>query len=152
MRRPFLWLTAAGLIGALSAQALQTWLRPAPAHAGTALGRLTQGADGTVVVSARNTTLTLAPDGTVRVTSPERLILGAADDVKIEFYRVTIDASSEFKVETSDVVIDTSDFTLEGNDIEIGESNSDIKLADGSSPLCLNDGDQIVKSDRVKAR
>jgi len=152
MRRPFLYLVGAGLVGALGAQALQTWLRPTPAYAGTASGRLTQNDDGSMVISARNTTLTLTPDGTVRVTSPEQLIIGAADDVKIEGYRVTIDASSELKVETSDVTIDTNDFSLEGNHIEIGESNSDIKLADGDNPICLNDDGAVVKSDRVKSR
>ncbi len=152
MRRPLLWLAAAGLAGALGSQALQTWLRPTPAYAGTALGRMVEREDGSVVISARDTTLTLSPDGTVRVTSPAKLIIGAADDVKIEGYRVTIDASSELKVETSDVNIDTSAFKLEGNHIEIGESSSDIKLADGDDPICLNDDGEVVKSQRVKSR
>jgi hypothetical protein len=88
----------------------------------------------------------------VRVSAPEQLIIGAADDVKIEGYRVTIDASSELNVETSDVNIDTNDFVLEGSHIEIGESNSDIRLADGSDPICINDDGEVIKSDRVKAR
>jgi hypothetical protein len=110
-------------------------------------------ADGSVVVSARDTTLTLTPDGTVRVTSPERLVIGGPnEDLKIEGSRVTIDASSEFKVETSKVYLDTYDYKLEGNHIQIGESSSDIKLADGSDPICVNDDGEIVKSERVKSR
>jgi hypothetical protein len=152
MRRQFLWLVAAGLVGALGAQALQACLRPTPAFAGTTVGRLTQNDDGSMVISARNATLTLTPDGIVRVTAPEKVIIGTADDVKIEGYRVTIDASSELKVETSDVNIDVSDFKLDSNHIEIGDSSSDIKLADGDNPICLNDDGAVVKSDRVKSR
>jgi len=153
MKHQFLLLAIAAVLGAVGAQALQTWLQPTPAYAGSALSRLTPGDDGSIVVSARNTTLVLTPDGTVRVTAPENVIIGAAnDDVKIEGYRVTIDASSELKVETSTAYLDTYDFKLEGNHIKIGESSSDIKLADGSDPICINDDDKIVKSERVKSR
>ena len=153
MKRQLAFLAVASLVGALGALAIQTWLQPTPAYAGTALNRLTQQPDGSLVISARNTTLVLTPDGTVRVTSPERLVVGGPnEDLKIEGSRVTIDASSELKVETSDVNIDTNDFHLEGSHIEIGEYNSDIKLADGSDPICINDDGQIVKSEKVKAR
>jgi hypothetical protein len=152
MKRSALWLIAAGAAGALGAQALQACWRPKPAYAGAIAGSVIQQPDGSVVVTAKNTTLTLTPDGVVRVSAPEQLIIGAADDVKIEGYRVTIDASSEFNVETSDVNIDTNDFVLEGSHIEIGESNSDIRLADGSDPICINDDGEVIKSDRVKAR
>ncbi|MBM3472184.1 MAG: hypothetical protein FJX75_02785 [Armatimonadetes bacterium] len=153
MKRQLALLAVAGLMGALGALAIQTCLQPTPAYAQAALGRLTPQADGSVVISARSTTLVLTPDGTVRVTSPERIVVGGpGEDLKIEGSRVTIDASSEFKVETSDVTIDTSDFVLEGSHIEIGEYNSDIKLADGSDPICINDDGEIKKSEKVKAR
>ena len=153
MKRQVAFLVVASLMGALGALAIQTWLQPTPAYAGTALSRLTQQPDGSVAISARNTTLVLTPDGTVRVTSPERLVVGGPnEDLKIEGSRVTIDASSELKVETSDVNIDTSDFNLEGSNIKIGDYNSDVKLADGSDPICINDDGEIKKSEKVKAR
>jgi hypothetical protein len=152
MRHQFLLLLLAAVLGAVGAQAVQSWLHPTPAYAGSAMGRLAPQADGSLVINARNTTLTLTPDGVVRVTSPEQLVIGAADDVKIEGYRVTIDASSEFKVETQTAYLDTYEYKLEGNHIQIGESGSDIKLADGSDPICVNDDGKIVKSERVKSR
>jgi len=153
MRRQFLLLLLAAVLGAIGSQAALSRLRPTSAHAGSAMGRLTPQTDGSLVVSARNTTLTLTPDGTVRVTSPEQVVIGGAnEDLKIQGYRVTIDASSEFKVDTSSVYLDTHDYKLEGNNIQIGESGSDIKLAGGSDPICLNDDGKVVKSERVKAR
>jgi hypothetical protein len=153
MKRQLALLMVAGLMGALGALAIQTWLQPTPAYAQTALGRLTPQADGSFVVSARNATLVLSPDGTVRVTSPERVVIGGSgQDLKIEGSRVTIDASSELKVETSDVNFDVSDFNVDAGDIEIGDYNSDVKLADGSDPICINDDGEIKKSEKVKAR
>jgi len=48
MKRQLLFLVVAGLMGALGALAIQTWLQPTPAYAGTALSRLTQQPDGSL--------------------------------------------------------------------------------------------------------
>ena len=150
-------LVAAAFLGAVGSHALQYWLVPAPAQAADGwmagpFGNAVQQDDGSLVVTAQNTMLTLAPDGTVRVTSPERLIIGTADDVKIEGYRVEIEASSSVEIETSTLTADVSNYKVEASRIELGQSNTDIKLADGDDPICINDDGDITRSDRVKAR
>ena len=153
MKRQFLLLAVAALLGALGAQAVQAWLRPTPAYAGTALSRMTARDDGSVVVTAKEATLVLAPDGSVRVTAPGQVTIGGPnEDVKIEGHRVTIDASSELKVETSDMNIDARDYKLESRNVAIGEYGAEIKLADGGDPICINRDGQVVKSQYVKSR
>ncbi|MFQ6132914.1 MAG: hypothetical protein ACE5R4_12815 [Armatimonadota bacterium] len=156
MKRHIALLVAAALLGALAAHALEHWLIPAAAHADGmvegAFGQAARQADGSLVVSTKDTTLTLTPDGTVSVASPEQLIIGAADDVTIEGYRVKIDASSSVEIEASSYKADLSDYKLEANRIEIGEHSSEIKLAGGSDPICINDDGDITKSEKVKAR
>ena len=156
MKKQLALLLTAAFLGALGSQAIDHWLVPAPAYADTALagpfGQALQQEDGSLIVTARDTTLVLDPDGTVSVRAPEKLIIGAADDVKIEGYRVKIDASSEVEIETSSMTVDVSDYELEASRIEIGQSSTDIKLADGSEYIALNDDGDIVKSQRVKAR
>ncbi len=156
MKRDFALLASAALLGALGSHALEHWLTPKPAHAGGLTGPLpahaVEQADGSLAVSARDTTLTMAPDGTVHVISPEQLTIGAADDVTIEGYRVKIDASSSLEIEARTYKADVSEYQLEADKIQIGDHSSEIKLAEGEDPVCINDDGDITKSQRVKAR
>jgi hypothetical protein len=103
-------------------------------------------------VNAGETTLRLDRDGSVQVSGPKRLILGAADDVLIEGYRVKIDASSDVEIEGSRFTVDANEQKLEGSRIEVGDYSAEVTLADGSDPVCINDGGAVVKSQRVRAR
>lgn len=156
MRQQFVLLALAALLGAVGAYGLEHWLAPAPAHADAVtagpLGRAAQQADGSLVLSAKGTTLRLTPDGAVHVTSPEQLIIRAGDDVTIEGYRVKIDASSSVEIEARTYEADLSDYKLEASKIEIGDTNSEIKLAEGTDPICINDDGDITRSQKVKAR
>jgi hypothetical protein len=151
MKRQFAWLIAAAFLGALAYHALDRWLLPSPAQAADrSVGNLAvdtgRQADGTLVITGEQSSVTVSPDGTVRVSSPRELIVGAADDVKIEGYRVKIDASSEVEIDAG------SRYTLEASTIKIGDHNSDIKLNEGDDPICINDDGDITKSERIKAR
>lgn len=148
MKRQLALLTVAAFLGALTYHAVDHWLLPSPADAaGAAIGgQATYDADGTLTISGGNSTLTMTPDGTVRVISPDKLIIGAADDVKIEGYRVRIDASSEVEIEAG------SRYTLDASTIKIGDYSSDIKFNGGDDPICINDDGDITKSERIKAR
>ncbi len=151
MKRQFAWLIAAAFLGALAYHALDRWLLPSPAQAADrSMGNLAvetnQEADGTLVITGEQSSVTVSPDGTVRVSSPQKLIVGAADDVKIEGYRVKIDASSEVEIDAG------SRYSLEASTIKIGDYNSDIKLNGGDDPICINDDGDITKSERIKAR
>jgi hypothetical protein len=143
MARHLALLTVAVVLGGLGHHVLERCLAPQPAYAaeaGPALpaGMTARQLDGALVVTARDTTLTLAPDGQVTVRAPEKLIIGTADDVKIEGYHVKIEASSDVEVK--------------GSKILLGGYNTDVKIADGDNPLALYDDEKIVKSERVKAR
>jgi hypothetical protein len=151
MKKQFAWLVVAAFLGALAYHALDHWILPSPAQAAergvTRAGvDAVYEADGTLVITGPSTTLMMTPDGTVSVSSPDRLIIGAADDVKIEGYRVKIDASSEVEVEAG------SRYTLDASSIKIGDYSSDIKLNGGDDPICINDDGDITKSERIKAR
>lgn len=151
MKRQFAWLAAAAFLGALAYHALDRWLLPSSAQAAdrsmAADGpEAIREADGTLVITGQETSVTVSPDGIVRVSSPQALIVGAADDVKIEGYRVKIDASSEVEIDAG------SRYTLEASTINIGDYNSDIKLNGGDDPICINDDGDIKRSERIKAR
>ena len=95
----------------------------------------------------RQATVTLTPDGTLRVDAPKEVLVRCVDDVKIEGYDITLDASSDVVVEANGT------FSVAASDILLGGSNSDVVLADGSFPLMVQDNwERVVVSDRVKAR
>ncbi len=151
MKRQFAWLVVAAFLGALAYHALDRWLVPSPAQAAdrsmtTPAVGTTEEADGTLVITGQDSAVTISPDGTVRVSSPQRLIVSAAEDVKIEGYRVKIDASSEVEIEAG------SRYTLDASTIKIGDYSSDIKFNGGDNPICINDDGDITRSERIKAR
>ncbi|HJN18029.1 MAG TPA: hypothetical protein QGH10_21195 [Armatimonadota bacterium] len=155
MRKQLVVLTLAALLGAVGSHALQYWLVPAPAHADGIsgdFGRALLHEDGTFVVTAQDSVLTFLPDGTVTVRAPHQVIIGAADDVKIEGYRIKLDASGDIEIEGSSLNIDVYDYENEANRIELGTSSSEVTLADGDEYVALSDDGEIVKSQRVKAR
>ena len=95
----------------------------------------------------RQATVTLTPDGTLRVDAPKEVLVRCVDDVKIEGYDITLDASGDVAVEAG------GNFSVAANRLLLGGRNSDVFLADGSYPLMVRDDwEREQPSERVKAR
>ncbi len=96
---------------------------------------------------ARDTTVTLSPEGIVRINAPTELRVNCLDDVKIEGSDITLDASSDVIIEAN------SNFVVDASKLKLGRYNSDIVMAEGDCPLMMQDSwERIVVSERAKAR